>query len=53
MKEHLINQVTKIMRQIDDTVILTKIYIVAKTHLEILQEEARAKHDGTLQSKAD
>ena len=28
-----------IMKQIDDTVILTKIYIVAKTHLEILQEK--------------
>lgn len=28
------------MEQIDDTAILTKIYIVAKTHLEILQKEA-------------
>ena len=37
MKEHLIKQVMEIMKQIDDTVILTKIYIVAKTHLEILQ----------------
>ncbi|MDE6829020.1 MAG: hypothetical protein K2P34_01590 [Lachnospiraceae bacterium] len=39
MKEHLIEQVVKIMRQIDDTKILTKIYITAKTHLEILQEK--------------
>ncbi len=39
MKEHLIRQVMEIMKQIDDTVILTKIYIVAKTHLEIFQEK--------------
>lgn len=39
MKEHLIEQVIKIMRQIDDTKILIKIYTVAKTHLEILQEK--------------
>lgn len=39
MKEHLIKQVMEIMKQIDDTAILTKIYIVAKTHLEILQEK--------------
>lgn len=51
MKEHLINQVTEIMRQIDDTADLIKIYTVAKTYLKIQQEET--EHDGTLQSKAD
>lgn len=41
MKEHLIQRVSEIMQQIDDTAILTKIYIVAKTHLEILQEDGK------------
>lgn len=46
MKEHLINQVTEIMRQINDTADLVKIYTVAKTYYEIqLEEQASAEHD--------
>ena len=39
MKEHLISQVSEIMRQIDDTADLIKIYTVAKTYLKIQQED--------------
>ena len=39
MKEHLIKQVSEIMRQIDDTADLIKIYTVAKTYLKIQQED--------------
>ncbi|MEY8508962.1 hypothetical protein AALA78_12120 [Lachnospiraceae bacterium 42-17] len=39
MKEHLIKQVMEIMRQIEDTQDLIKIYTVAKTYLKIQQED--------------
>ena len=39
MKEHLIKQVMEIMKQIDDTQDLIKIYTFAKTYLEIQQEK--------------
>ena len=39
MKEHLIKQVIEIMKQIDDTQDLIKIYTFAKTYLEIQQEK--------------
>ncbi len=40
MKEHLIEQVSKIMQQINDTQDLIKIYTFAKTYLEFQQEKA-------------
>ena len=40
MKEHLIKQVMEIMKQIDDTQDLIKIYTFAKTYLEFQQEKA-------------
>ena len=40
MKEHLIKQVMEIMRQIEDTQDLIKIYTFAKTYLEFQQEKA-------------
>ncbi len=39
MKEHLIKQVMEIMKQINDTQDLIKIYTFAKTYLEIQQEK--------------
>lgn len=36
-KKWYIKEVIHIMRQIDNTVILMKIYTLAKTHLEILK----------------
>ena len=39
MKEHLIKQVMEIMKQIDDTQDLIKIYTFAKTYLAIQQEK--------------
>lgn len=54
MKEHLISQVMEIMRKIEDTQDLIKIYTVAKTYYEIqLEEEVRAENDGTLQGRVD
>ena len=39
MKEHLIKQGMEMMRQIEDTQDLIKIYTVAKTYLKIQQED--------------
>lgn len=41
-KKWYIKEVIRIMRRIDNTVILMKIYTLAKTHLEILKEKEGA-----------
>lgn len=41
-KKWYIREVVRIMRQIDNTVILMKIYTLAKTHLELLREKEGA-----------
>lgn len=42
MKKRYIKEIIAIIRQIDNPVILMKIYTVAKTHLAILQEKGGA-----------
>lgn len=42
MKKKYIKEIISIIRQIDNPVILMKIYTVAKTHLAILQEKGGA-----------
>lgn len=42
MRKRYIKEIVRILRQIDNPVILMKIYTVAKTHLEILQEKGGA-----------
>lgn len=39
MKRKYIKEIIGIIRQIDDPTVLMKIFIVAKTHLAILQEK--------------
>lgn len=43
MKREYMRAIFKILRQIDDSAILSKIYTFAKTHLEILQEKGGAE----------
>lgn len=42
MRNHYIKEIIRILSQIDNPVILMKIYTVAKTHLAILQEKGGA-----------
>lgn len=42
MKKRYIKEIIAIIRQIDNLVVLMKIYTVAKTHLAILREKGGA-----------